>query len=58
MELNSNNYFSKEANIEYISVSQYKAFLSCEAREMACLIGEWNNVAKSDALMFGSLLHK
>ena len=31
MELNSENYFSREANMAYMSVSQFKAFEKCEA---------------------------
>lgn len=58
MKLNNNNYFSQKANREYISVSQYKSFQGCEARELACLKGEWFKNNKSEALMFGSLLHK
>ena len=35
MELNNENYFSKEANIEYMSVSQYKNFLECPTMALA-----------------------
>lgn len=31
MILNNENYYSPEANQEYMSVSQYKAFMNCEA---------------------------
>lgn len=34
MELNIDSYFSKEANQEYISVSQFKAFAECEAQAL------------------------
>ena len=57
MELNSSNYFSLEANKKYLSVSQYKNFLSCEARTMATIKGEYTNEKSKDALLFGSLLH-
>ena len=30
MELNENNYYSQEANMEYMSASQFKDFLRCE----------------------------
>lgn len=58
MELNSRNYFSVEANKEYMSVSQFKAFLGCEARQLACVNGEYRRNEKSEALNFGTLLHK
>lgn len=34
MELNIDSYFSKEANKEYISVSQFKSFVECEAQTL------------------------
>lgn len=34
MELNIDSYFSKEANKEYISVSQFKSFVECEAQAL------------------------
>ena len=48
MELNSSNYYSREANNEYLSVSQYKDFCgtlgkpACEAEAMAKLSGNGN----------------
>ena len=59
MELNSSNYYSREANNEYLSVSQYKDFCgtlgkpACEAEAMAKLSGEWEQ-KKTDPLMVGS----
>lgn len=59
MILTSENYFSKEAGMEYISVSQYKDFfgslgkVGCEARALARLRGEWEE-PKSVSLMVGS----
>lgn len=34
MNLNNENYFSSEANKEYMSVSQFKAFAECEAQAL------------------------
>ena len=34
MVLTQENYFSKEANTEYMSVSQFKAFEECEAQAL------------------------
>lgn len=59
MILTSENYFSKEADKEYLSVSQYKNFMgtlgkvACEAEAMALLNGEWEK-EKTTALMVGS----
>lgn len=59
MILTNENYFSSEASKEYISVSQYKAFVgsmgrrSCEAKAMAELKGIWKH-EKSDSLLVGS----
>lgn len=59
MILMSENYFSKEADREFLSVSQYKKFIGslgrcgCEAAAMAELNGEWEE-EKSTALLVGS----
>lgn len=41
MILTKENYFSREANMEYMSVSQFKSFSSCPACAMAELNGEY-----------------
>lgn len=57
MILNNDNYFSKEAMQEYLSVSQYKAFVGshgrkgCEAKAMAELKGEWIFERSNDMLI-------
>lgn len=53
MILTNENYYSLEANREYMSVSQYKDFMSCEAMAMAVIRGEWEK-PKSKALLVGS----
>ncbi len=53
MILNNENYYSAEANQEYMSVSQYKQFMKCEAAAMAQLKGEWES-PKTTALLVGS----
>lgn len=58
MILTANNYYSQEANMEYISVSQYKNFegsmgkSACEAEALAKLRGEWEE-DKTTALLVG-----
>lgn len=61
MLLTSENYYSREANEEYLSVSQYKDFMGtygkpgCEEYALAKLDGTWvENMEDSDALMVGS----
>lgn len=47
MKVNKKNYYSQKANMEYLSVSQYKDFCGtmgkggCEAMALAKLRGEW-----------------
>lgn len=59
MNLTAENYYSEEANFEYMSVSQYKDFagtygrVGCEAAALAKLRGEWHD-EKTTALMVGS----
>ena len=53
MRLTAENYFSPEANIAYMSASQYKAFRSCEAAALAELRGEWKRPG-SVSLRLGS----
>ena len=59
LKLTNENYFSQEANREYLSVSQYKDFIgtlgktACESEAIAKLNGEWET-EKTTALMVGS----
>ena len=53
MILTKENYFSKEANSVYMSVSQFKQFKKCEAKGMAMLDEEWET-PKTTALLVGS----
>ena len=53
MELTNENYFSTEANKEFMSASQFKDFLKCEVNALAKINGE---IAEepSKAMMVGS----
>jgi len=59
MILSSENYYSIEADMEFLSVSQYKAFCGslgregCEAQAMAKLSDDWQ-LEKSTPLLVGS----
>ena len=53
MKLTADNYYTAEANNAYWSASQVKAFLSCPARALAELKGEWSQ-PPGQALLIGS----
>lgn len=53
MELNNENYYSKEADKEYMSYSQFKQFCECPAKAMAMLNGEYKT-EESEAMLIGS----
>lgn len=52
MILTTENYYSREANMEYMSVSQFKRFSSCPAAALAELRGEYAPAA-SPAMLVG-----
>lgn len=51
--ISAENYFSKENNLRYMSVSQFKAFENCEASALAELNGEFQR-EKTTSLLVGS----
>lgn len=53
MQLTQRNYFSKRANLEYFSVSQFKAFQKCPASALAEIKGRYER-EKTTALLVGS----
>ena len=53
MKLTNENYFSQEANMEYMSTSQFKDFMECPVHALAKLQGEYVE-EKSKALLVGS----
>lgn len=56
MELTKDNYYSPEADREYMSCSQYQDFLDCEAATMAKMHGLY--VPKeTEALLVGNYVH-
>lgn len=56
-KLMQNNYYSEEMNQQYMSVSQYKGFMKCEAAELAKLKGEWQEPGDKIALLVGNYVH-
>ena len=55
MKLTNENYFSAEANQQYMSVSQFKAFEKCQASALAEINGEYER-EKSTALLVGGYI--
>lgn len=53
MILTPENYFSKEANQKYMSVSQFKSFERCQAAALADITGEYER-EKTTSLLVGS----
>lgn len=56
LALTNSNYHSNEANLHYLSVSQFKSFVECEAKTMAKLNGAYIE-PQSNALIVGSYVH-
>ena len=54
--LTKENYYSKEANEIYMSVSMFKDFKECELMALAKIKGEYVE-EKSDAMIFGGYIH-
>jgi len=55
IQLTDDNYYSEEANKDYWSVSQFKAFCDCEASALASVRGEYEREL-TDSLLFGSFV--
>jgi hypothetical protein len=55
MTLNKQNYFGPDAAVQYMSVSQLKSFLNCEAAALAEIRGEYKR-EKTTALMVGGFI--
>ena len=57
MNLTNENYFSKEADIEYMSVSQWKLFNECETKALATIQGQEDATYK-EAFLEGQLFEE
>lgn len=51
--INSENYYSQENAVKFMSVSQFKVFSDCEARTMAEISGEFQRES-TNAMLIGS----
>lgn len=56
VEITRENYYSLAADVVYMSASQYRDFVKCEAMAMAKLAGEWVE-EPTDAMLAGSYVH-
>lgn len=55
MKLTARNYFSKRANMEYMSVSQFKAFEKCQHAALGEITGKYKRESTT-ALLVGSFV--
>lgn len=55
MKLTQENYYSQEANLEYMGSTQFKDFQKCEKEALAKVKGEYVE-PKSDAMLMGSYI--
>lgn len=55
--LSDANYYSNETDWQYMSTSQYKSFLKCEAAALAKLKGDWQPISDPKALLVGNYVH-
>lgn len=56
MKLTRDNYYTPEADREYMSCSQYQSWCECEAKTMAKLQGRWVDEEK-EAFLVGNYFH-
>lgn len=56
MNLTRDNYYTLEADWEYMSCSQYQGWCECEAKQMAKLRGRWKDEEK-EAFLVGNYFH-
>lgn len=56
MELTRDNYYTPEADWEYMSCSQFQGWCECEAKQLAKLQGRWVDEPK-EAFLVGNYFH-
>lgn len=57
MELTRDNYYTPQADMEFMSCSQYQSFLECEAAALAKLEGRYKGKEDSEAFLVGNYVH-
>lgn len=53
-KLTESNYYDRSSDLAYMSVSQFKSFMKCEAATMARLKGEYEPQGNNTALLVGN----
>lgn len=56
MKINKDNYYTPEADLSTMSVSQYKLWLKCERQALAKVRGEYKAL-ETDAFLLGKYVH-
>ena len=56
MKLNEENYYSKEADKEFMSYSQFKKWLECEHQAYAQYVSGQYKQEQTKAMLVGSVL--
>lgn len=56
MNLTRDNYYTPEADWEYMSCSQYQGWCECEAKQLAKLEGRWEDEPR-EAFLVGNYFH-
>lgn len=56
-KLTDANYYGNKSAWHYMSVSQYKDFMKCEAAALAKLKGDWEPITDPKALLVGNYVH-
>lgn len=56
MELNNSNYFSKQAEKEYLGSTSFKRWIKCESKALAIYKGDYKEPI-NDAFLLGSYVH-
>lgn len=54
--LTDENYYTPEADLEFMSCSQYQGFCECEAKKLAEIRGQWKS-EPSEAFLVGNFFH-
>lgn len=55
--LSDENYYSTEANRQFMSVSQYKGFMKCSAAALAYLNEQWESTSDKTCFLVGNYVH-
>ena len=57
MNLTRENYYTRDADLAYMSCSQYQSFMECEAATMARITGRYTGTESREAFLVGNYVH-